>query len=290
MTGGGRGLGRAYALHLAALGADVAVLDVDTRSYRDFERESAAMTADSTALEIEALGRRALEFEADVADAAAVQAAVDAHRRRVGPPRHRRVQRRRRARFAGRVAGVDAGPRPVRRRPASATSTAPSTRAWRWRRSMKEQGAGKIVTVSSQAGRRASSDGGYAHYGAAKAAIIMYTKYLAQDLGPHGIQVNCIAPGYIGTGRLMPMFEAGGVDRLTRSVAPTPHRHAGGLRPRRRLPRRPGVRLRHRHRHPDRRRQHDLRRRGVLRAPRTGCPRWRRTVGRRDRPVRRRRA
>ena len=80
-------------------------------------------------------------------------------------------------------------------------------------------GAGKIITVSSQAGRRASSDGGYAHYGAAKAAIIMYTKYLAQDLGPHGIQVNCIAPGYIGTGRLMPMFEAVGVDRLTRSVA-----------------------------------------------------------------------
>ena len=123
---------------------------------------------------------------------------------------------------------------------------------------MKAQGAGKIVTVSSQAGRRASSDGGYAHYGTAKAAIIMYTKYLAQDLGPHGIQVNCIAPGYIGTGRLMPMFEAGGVDRLARSVAAAPHRHAGGLRPRRRLPRRAGVRLRHRHRHPDRRRQHDL--------------------------------
>ncbi len=56
VTGGGRGLGRAYALHLAALGADVAVLDVDVRSYRDFEREAAQMTADSTALEIEALG------------------------------------------------------------------------------------------------------------------------------------------------------------------------------------------------------------------------------------------
>ena len=123
---------------------------------------------------------------------------------------------------------------------------------------MKAQGAGKIVTVSSQAGRRASSDGGYAHYGAAKAAIIMYTKYLAQDLGPHNIQVNCIAPGYIGTGRLMPMFEAGGVDRLTRSVAQRRLGTPGGLRPRRRLPRRPGVRLRDRHRHPDRRRQHDL--------------------------------
>ena len=84
---------------------------------------------------------------------------------------------------------------------------------------MKAQGSGKIITVSSQAGRRASGDGGYAHYGTAKAAIIMYTKYLAQDLGPHGIQVNCIAPGYIGTGRLTPMFEGAGVERLTRGVA-----------------------------------------------------------------------
>jgi len=77
VTGGGRGLGRSYALHLASLGADVAVLDVDTRSYRDFEREAAAMTAESTALEVQALGRRAIEIEADVGDAAAVQAAAD---------------------------------------------------------------------------------------------------------------------------------------------------------------------------------------------------------------------
>src|SRR5204863_9175171 len=77
VTGGGRGLGRSYALHLASLGADVAVLDVDTRSYRDFDREAAAMTADSTALEIEALDRRSIELQADVGDAAAVQAAVD---------------------------------------------------------------------------------------------------------------------------------------------------------------------------------------------------------------------
>src|SRR4051812_21436074 len=77
VTGAGRGLGRAYARHLATLGADVAVLDVDTRSYRDFERESAAVTADSTALQGEAPGRRTLELEVDVADAAAVQAAVD---------------------------------------------------------------------------------------------------------------------------------------------------------------------------------------------------------------------
>ena len=42
----------------------------------------------------------------------------------------------------------------------------------------------------------------YAHYGAAKAAIAHYTRYLAQDLGPFGITVNCIAPGVIATARI----------------------------------------------------------------------------------------
>ena len=68
---------------------------------------------------------------------------------------------------------------------------------------MKEQRYGKIVTVSSVAGLSPSVDGGYAHYGAAKAAILHYTRYLAQDLGPHGITANCIAPGTITTGRIV---------------------------------------------------------------------------------------
>jgi len=68
---------------------------------------------------------------------------------------------------------------------------------------MKQQRFGKIITVSSVAGTAHSADGGYAHYGAAKAAIAHYTRYLAQDLGPFGITANCIAPGVIATGRIM---------------------------------------------------------------------------------------
>ena len=68
---------------------------------------------------------------------------------------------------------------------------------------MKKQRSGKIITVSSVAGTAPSADGGYAHYGAAKAAIAHYTRYLAQDLGPFGITANCIAPGVIATGRIM---------------------------------------------------------------------------------------
>ena len=65
---------------------------------------------------------------------------------------------------------------------------------------MKRQGAGKIITVSSTAGFDAR--GAYHPYGTAKAAIIHYTRALAQELGPFNINVNGIAPGIIRTGRL----------------------------------------------------------------------------------------
>ncbi|MBV8091533.1 MAG: SDR family oxidoreductase [Alphaproteobacteria bacterium] len=68
---------------------------------------------------------------------------------------------------------------------------------------MKKQHSGKIITVSSVAGTGPSIDGGYARYGAAKAATAHYTRYLAQDLGLFGITANCIAPGVIATGRIM---------------------------------------------------------------------------------------
>jgi len=67
---------------------------------------------------------------------------------------------------------------------------------------MKEQGSGKIITVSSQAGRRASTDGGYAHYGTAKAGILGLTRALAAELAPHNIQVNAILPGPVDGPRL----------------------------------------------------------------------------------------
>ena len=64
---------------------------------------------------------------------------------------------------------------------------------------MKKQRSGKIVTVSSTGGLNAG--GTYHPYGMAKAAIIYYTRTLAQELGPYNINVNCIAPGIIRTGR-----------------------------------------------------------------------------------------
>jgi 3-oxoacyl-[acyl-carrier protein] reductase len=49
---------------------------------------------------------------------------------------------------------------------------------------------------------QAQGGGIYASYGAAKAGVINYTKYLALELGPFNVTVNCIAPAYVNTQRL----------------------------------------------------------------------------------------
>jgi 3-oxoacyl-[acyl-carrier protein] reductase len=63
-------------------------------------------------------------------------------------------------------------------------------------RSMKRRRYGRIVNISSGAGRSVSLTGIQA-YASAKAAQIGFTRQLAHELGPHGITVNCIAPGFV---------------------------------------------------------------------------------------------
>jgi len=63
---------------------------------------------------------------------------------------------------------------------------------------MKEQRSGKIVNVSSSAGRSTSELGG-AHYTASKAAVLGFTRHLAREAAPYNINVNSICPGLIDT-------------------------------------------------------------------------------------------
>ena len=77
---------------------------------------------------------------------------------------------------------------------ANLTTTMHCTRAAA--RTMKPRGYGRIVTISSGAGRSVSLTGIQA-YTSAKAAQIGFTRQMAHELGPFGITVNCIAPGFV---------------------------------------------------------------------------------------------
>src|ERR1022692_2085325 len=87
---------------------------------------------------------------------------------------------------------------------------------------MKERRWGRIVTISSTAGRTISRTGIQA-YASAKAAQIGFTRQMAHELGPFGITVNCIAPGFIRsnptTERQWQSYGAEGQRQLVQDIA-----------------------------------------------------------------------
>jgi 3-oxoacyl-[acyl-carrier protein] reductase len=83
---------------------------------------------------------------------------------------------------------------------------------------MKARGAGRIVTISSGAGLKASLTGIQA-YAAAKHALIGLTKQLALELGPSGITVNSVAPGFVlSNPATQKQWEAFGPDRQAQII------------------------------------------------------------------------
>ena len=183
VTGGASGIGAATVRRLAAEGAEVVIGDLD--------RAGAAEVAGEVGAEAAAL---------DVADPQAVKSVVAAH----GP-------------FAILVnnAGMDEF--------GFFTATDPAV----WERvigvnligvlacthavlpAMQEAGYGRIVSISSEAGRVGSK--GSAVYSAAKGAVISFMKVIARENGRYGITANAIAPGPIETPLLMAAKELGEV-------------------------------------------------------------------------------
>jgi 3-oxoacyl-[acyl-carrier protein] reductase len=218
VTGAARGLGRAYALRLARAGADVAIVDLELDSFRHFPEEQAEMTADSVVAEIEQLGRRALGFEGDLVDPTTIRRAVDM----VVADWGRLDIIVNNAGGGSYGSGSDTAPSNVTPENVSADMDRNLTTALNGSQAaagpMREQRSGSIINVATQAAIL-PMEPMYAHYGAAKAAVITYSKYLAEELGPEGVRVNVVAPGYIGTGRLLPIFEEAGVERITSGIA-----------------------------------------------------------------------
>lgn len=216
VTGGARGLGRGYALRLAGLGADIAIIDRNLKGAEVYEFEKKAMTAATVMAECEALGVRTLGLEVDLTNRAATFTAVDAIAQRMGGLDIVVCNA-----GGGTVVFADEqdgrpGANDTRDHMTTGTPSDTSdemidrvmdinVRTTQYTcmaaaAHMKRKKSGKIVTVASIAGVDARP--GYHPYGMAKAAIIHYTRSLAQELGPFGINVNCIAPGLIHTGRL----------------------------------------------------------------------------------------
>ena len=184
VTGAGRGLGRAYALHIARLGADVVVNDIRMTVHQEYDEE---LTAESVPDEIAALGVRSLGIEADVTQEDQVGGMFEQIEEAFG-----RLD----------ILVTNAGGALFGRRDFRETmdlnfmGTVLCCQAAG--EIMKRQRSGKIVTVGSQAGLMGNPG---QPYSAAKAAVTHYTRCLAVELGPFNINVNCIAPGWILSSR-----------------------------------------------------------------------------------------
>jgi NAD(P)-dependent dehydrogenase (short-subunit alcohol dehydrogenase family) len=91
---------------------------------------------------------------------------------------------------------------------------------------MKRQRSGKIVNLASIAGRGKSSASSAA-YATAKGGIIALTTKLAHELGPHGINVNAIAPATTMTERIRPRWEQRPPEERQADIERTPLRRMG---------------------------------------------------------------
>lgn len=184
VTGASRGIGAAAAQALARAGFAVAV------NYRDD-----CAGAQAVVRAVLDAGGRAAAFQADVCDTAAVAAMVEEAERTLGP-------------LAGAVSNAG-GPVGL----ATFAETAWSDFTGHLDVQLKgavnlfqavlprltAQGGGCLVTVGSTAAEGVPPARMTA-YAAAKAALMCLTRSLAQEFGPQGIRVNCVAPGMVNTG------------------------------------------------------------------------------------------
>ncbi len=110
---------------------------------------------------------------------------------------------------------------------------------------MRERRFGRIVLISSRAALGAATRTAYS---ATKAALLGLARTWALELAADGITVNVVAPGPIRTDMYHAVVPAGSEQdqRLAASIPGRPHRRGRRRRPRRRLLRRAGQRLRHR--------------------------------------------
>jgi 2-hydroxycyclohexanecarboxyl-CoA dehydrogenase len=173
VSGAASGIGHACAEMLRADGLAIAALDL-----------AAAPGAD-------------LAFAVDVADAGAVDAAVERAAAELGPVAVAVTAAGYYERGAIGGIGVDAWRRMLAVQLGGTINVARSAYA-----RMRAEGAGAICTIGSELALCGDADA--PHYAAAKGAIHAFTKSLAVEAAPHGVRVNCVAPGPTDTPLMTP--------------------------------------------------------------------------------------
>lgn len=185
VTGGGKGLGEGICRVLADCGARVAVADIDFEAAQSVAKEVADRQGEAHA------------FRVDVADNVSVVKLVENVKTRFG-----RIDVL--VNSAGVVGAFGYEDTGISREEDWDLTYSVNVKgtvlvAEAVADHMKERRTGKIINISSHAGRRGSSGGGAYAYGASKAAVIHFTQSIASLLAPHNINVNCICPGTIWT-------------------------------------------------------------------------------------------
>jgi meso-butanediol dehydrogenase / (S,S)-butanediol dehydrogenase / diacetyl reductase len=180
VTGAGRGIGRATALELARLGADVVIAELDQAG------------AKRTAEEVGALGRRAVVAQTDVTARADLRAMVDRAKAELG-----------RIDILVNNAGIyrAASTLDVTEEHWDAIMTINAKAVFFASQAvlpaMLAQKRGSIVSLASMAGKIGSKTN--LPYNASKAAVISMTKSLALAHAADGVRVNCVCPGFVET-------------------------------------------------------------------------------------------
>ena len=182
VTGAGRNIGRAIALHLAAAGAAVVV---NARSNK--------AEADAVVAEIKAAGGKAIAVLADVADPAAVEAMAQAALKAFG-----RIDILVNNASLRREKPIDEMSYAEWREIMDATLDSAFHGVHACLPAMKKNG-GTIINIGGMSAHIGSK--GRAHVMTAKAGIVGFSRALAHDLGAYHITANCVVPGAIHTTR-----------------------------------------------------------------------------------------
>lgn len=200
VAGGSRGIGRATALMAARAGASVSV---------NFRHNRAA--AEEVVTQIEALGRRALAIEADLSVAGQAESALRQGVQTLGP-------------LSGLVvaAGIFEG-QPLEEmslafweRTLSINLSATFLSVQAAAPHLRASGNGSIVIYASTAGQRGSAI--YSAYATSKGGQLLFMRSMAKELAPHGIRVNCVAPGWTETDMSREAMDKEGRSAIIQSI------------------------------------------------------------------------